>query len=137
MGYNIEISFNLIKNSSVSYLQDKIVNLATKFECLNWYEEYEYETHVKYQRKHCIIIFNFNNSQICNIVNFLDEIKKSKEFYIEVIYDDDSNKIIYTSKYYRTQKMEKPNLKKRNEDVKTRIYSDEEIKIIESMKKIK
>ena len=107
MGYNIEVSFSLIKNSSVTELQENIKNLATNCGCSYCYEDYEYETHVRYQRKHCIITINFNNPDIYNLINFLRNIKKSKGIYIEVIYDEDSNKIIYASKYYTTQKMEK------------------------------
>lgn len=137
MGYNIEVSFSLIKNSSVTELQENIKNLATNCGCSYFYEDYEYETHVRYQRKHCIITLNFNNTDIYNLINFLRNIKKSKGLYIEVIYDDDSNKIIYASKYYITQKMEKSGSKIFKDERKKKIYSDDDTKIIELMKKSK
>jgi hypothetical protein len=137
MGYNIEVSFSLIKNSSVTELQENIKNLATNCGCSYFYEDYEYETHVRYQRKHCIITLNFNNTDIYNLINFLRNIKKSKGLYIEVIYDDDSNKIIYASKYYITQKMEKSSSKIFKDERKKKIYSDDDTKIIELMKKSK
>jgi len=137
MGYNIEVSFSLIKNSSVTELLENIKNLATNCGCSYFYEDYEYETHVRYQRKHCIITLNFNNTDIYNLINFLRNIKKSKGLYIEVIYDDDSNKIIYASKYYITQKMEKSSSKIFKDERKKKIYSDDDTKIIELMKKSK
>ena len=137
MGYNIEVSFSLIKNSSVTELQENIKNLATNCGCSYCYEDYEYETHVRYQRKHCIITINFNNPDIYNLINFLKNIKKSKGLYIEVIYDEDSNKIIYASKYYTTQKMEKSGSKIFKEERKIKKYSDNDTKIIEIMKKSK
>jgi hypothetical protein len=137
MGYNIEVSFSLIKNSSVTELQENIKNLATNCGCSYFYEDYEYETHVRYQRKHCIITLNFNNYDIYNLISFLRNIKKSKGLYIEVIYDEDSNKIIYASKYYITQKMEKSSSKIFKDERKKKIYSDDDTKIIELMKKSK
>jgi hypothetical protein len=137
MGYNIEVSFSLIKNSSVTELQENIKNLATNCGCSYFYEDYEYETHVRYQRKHCIITINFNNYDIYNLISFLRNIKKSKGLYIEVIYDEDSNKIIYASKYYITQKMEKSSSKIFKDERKKKIYSDDDTKIIELMKKSK
>jgi len=137
MGYNIEVSFSLIKNSSVTELQENIKNLATNCGCSYFYEDYEYETHVRYQRKHCIITLNFNNTDIYNLINFLRNIKKSKGLYIEVIYDDDSNKIIYASKYYITQKMEKSGSKIFKDERKKKSYTDDDTKIIEIMKKSK
>jgi len=137
MGYNIEVSFSLIKNSSVTELQENIKNLATNCGCSYFYEDYEYETHVRYQRKHCIITINFNNYDIYNLISFLRNIKKSKGLYIEVIYDEDSNKIIYASKYYITQKMEKSSSKIFKDEKKKKIYSDDDTKIIELMKKSK
>jgi len=137
MGYNIEVSFSLIKNSSVTELQENIKNLATNCGCSYCYEDYEYETHVRYQRKHCIITVNFNNPDIYNLIKFLINIKKSKGLYIEVIYDEDSNKIIYASKYYTTQKMEKSCSKILKDERKKKTYSDDDTKIIETMKKSK
>jgi hypothetical protein len=137
MGYNIEVSFSLIKNSSVTELQENIKNLATNCGCSYFYEDYEYETHVRYQRKHYIITLNFNNTNIYNLISFLRNIKKSKGLYIEVIYDDDSNKIIYASNYYITQKMEKSCSKIFKDERKKRTYSEEDFQIIEIMKKSK
>jgi hypothetical protein len=135
MGYNIEVSFSLIKNSSVTELQENIKNLATNCGCSYFYEDYEYETHVRYQRKHCIITLNFNNTDIYNLINFLRNIKKSKGLYIEVIYDDDSNIILYASQYYITQKMDKGCAKEFAIEKRKRSYSEDETMILHSIKK--
>ena len=41
MGYNIELSFNILKNSSVSEVQNNIKELAIKNNCNYFYEDYE------------------------------------------------------------------------------------------------
>ena len=134
MGYNIEVSFNVYKNSSVTETQDSIKSLATNCGCNYFYEDYEFETNVQYQRRHCIITVNFeNNSNIKFITDFLKNIKRVKGLYIESIYDDESNVILYASKYYQTQKMIKGNNYK--EERKKRSYSEDDTKIINIMKK--
>jgi hypothetical protein len=137
MGYNIEVSFSLVKNSSVTELQQNIKNLAEECSCFYYYEDYEFETHVMYQRKHCIITVNSNNSDIYNLIKFLKYIKNTKGLYIEVIYDEDSNKIIYASKYYITQKMSKGSSKYYKDERKKKVYTEDDAKIIEFMKKLK
>ena len=137
MGYNIEVSFSIVKNSSVTELQQNIKNLAEECSCFYYYEDYEFETHVMFQRKHCIITVNSNNSDIYNLIKFLKYIKNTKGLYIEVIYDEDSNKIIYASKYYITQKMSKCSSKYYKDERKKKVYTEDDAKIIEIMKKLK
>ena len=134
MGYNIEVSFNVYKNSSVTETQDSIKILATNCGCNYFYEDYEFETNVQYQRRHYVITVNFeNNSNIKFITDFLKNIKRVKGLYIESIYDDETNVILYASKYYQTQKMIKGNNYK--EERKKRSYSEDDTKIINIMKK--
>jgi len=52
MGYNIKVSFNIYKNSCVTETQDNIKILATNSGCNYFYEDYEFETNVQYQRRH-------------------------------------------------------------------------------------
>jgi hypothetical protein len=134
MGYNIEVSFSLVKNSSVTELQENIRNLAEECCCFYYCEDYEFETHVMYQRKHCIITINFNND-IENVTYFLKKIKNTKGVYVESIYDDLQNNIIYASEYYISQKMIKDYSSFFKEVMKKKIYSEEEIKLMEIFKK--
>jgi hypothetical protein len=71
MGYNIELSFDIFKNSSITEIQNNIKYLATEYNCNYCYEDYEYETNVQFQRRHCIMTANFENSNINYLVEFL------------------------------------------------------------------
>jgi hypothetical protein len=137
MGYNIEVSFSVDKNSSVTEMQDNIKTLATNCGCSSFYEDYEIENFAKHKRNHIIIVLNFNDERINNIIKFLEDIKNMRSYHIEVIYDDYSNKIIYASKYYTTQQMNKPSFISFKEEKKQRSYSEDHIKIIETIETIK
>ena len=71
------------------------------------------------------------------LIKFLKCIKNTKGLYIELIYDEDSNKIIYASKYYITQKMSKGSSKYYKDERDKKAYTDDDNIIIETMKKSK
>jgi hypothetical protein len=133
MGYNIDVAFNILKNSSITETQNSIKDIALNTGCNYFYEDYEYETNVQYKRNHYVITINFNKATINYIIEFLVNIKKIKGLYIETIYDEENSIILYASKYYQTQKMLKQNNYKGEK--KKRIYSEEEQKILNIMKK--
>ena len=136
MGYNIELSFHILKNSSITEIKTNIKDLATKYNCSYCYEDYEYETNVQYQRRHCIMTANFENSNINYLVEFLKSMKKIEGLYIEVIYDEEINKILYASKYYQTQKMTKYCAKDYNSTKRKRRYSEDETLILDAINKL-
>lgn len=106
MGYNIEISFNIYKNSSISELKYNLIEIAENNYCypyndnLSTFYEMEYGLTTAEKRNHCVMTFNFDNSKIIYLIKFLKKIKNLKPFHIETIYDD--TKIIYASKYYQS-----------------------------------
>ena len=108
MGYNIEISFDIYKNSSVTNLKYELIEIAEKNHCNpiceNIHIDYEMENGFTQneKRNHCIMTFNFDNSRIMNFIKFLNRVKKLKPFHIESIYHDEDSKIIYASKYYQS-----------------------------------
>ena len=55
MGYNIEVSFNILKHSNVTQIQELIKEQAHNCGCNFCYEDYEFETNVQYKRNHCIL----------------------------------------------------------------------------------
>jgi len=110
MGYNIEISFNLLKNSNVCNLQEMVKNKAYEYGCISCYEDYEYNSSSKMIRNHCIITCNFDITNM-NLSKFINLIKNKKELYLESIYDDEKNILVYASKYYSTQQMNEKNVK--------------------------
>ena len=42
MGYNIEVSFNVLKNGSVTELLEDVKNYAESCLCEDFYEDYEF-----------------------------------------------------------------------------------------------
>ena len=135
MGYNIEVSFNVCKTSSVTETQDNIKILATNSGCNYFYEYYEFENSVQYQRRHYVITVNFEkNENVKFITDFLKNIKRQNGLYIESIYDDESNVILYASKYYQTQKMNKGCAKDYQVQKRKRSYSEDDTMILNVVK---
>jgi hypothetical protein len=134
MGYNIEVSFNIFKNSSVTELIDCVKAYAKYCGCDYCYEDYEYETNVQTKRNHCIITLEFLKYDLFYLLKFLKFIRSKKGLYLESIYDDDSRKILYASQYYITQQMNKANGKKFKKEISEKIYSDDENMILNTIK---
>jgi len=130
MGYNIEVSFNVLKNSSVTELLELVKAYAEDCGCNYCYEDYEYETNVQFKRNHCIITICFLQYDLFYLLKFLKFIRSKKELYMESIYDDDSRKLLYASQYYITQKMNRLNGKVFKKERRERSYSDDENMIL-------
>lgn len=135
MGYIIEVSFNVLKNSSVTELLESIKGYAYDCGCDYSYEDYEYETNVQFKRNHCIITMVFSQYDLSYLLKFIKFIRSKRELYLETIYDDDSRKILYASQYYITQKMNKSNGKCFKKERRERSYSDDENMILNIIKK--
>ena len=133
MGYNIEVSFNILKNGSVTQVLEMVKVFAEENFCENFYEDYEFENKVQYKRSHCIISIIFSHQNINNMVIFLNKIKKIKGLYIELIYDEDNSSILYASQYYVTQKMNKLSASMFKFKRRERSYSDDENMILKSV----
>lgn len=137
MGYNIEVSFDITKNSSVTQLQDIVRNVAKECECESFYEDYEYDSHVQFKRNHCVMTSIFAQTNIDELLYFLHFIKKTEGLFLELIYDDIANVIVYASEYYITQKMNKINGNLYKKERRERSYSDDENMILSIIKKNK
>jgi len=135
MGYNIEISFNIIKNGSVTKLLNEVKHLAEDYLCEYFYEDYEFENKTQFQRRHCLMSINFSNENLNNMIEFLINMKKNNELYIESIYDDNNESILYASQYFITQKMDKYLAKKFKTEKRKRSYSDDENMILNTILK--
>ena len=135
MGYNIEVSFNILKNSSVTELQAIVRNLAEECGCESFYEDYEYETNTQFKRNHCIMIVNFQDKNSINLLHFLRFIRSKEGLFLESIYDEDTRTILYASQYYVTQKMNKSNAKVFKREKRERSYSDDENMILKTIRK--
>ena len=134
MGYNIEVSFNFVKNSSVTDIQEMIKTNAEKYGCQYIYEDYEYEINTQFKRNHCIITINFQKTDILNLIEFLKIMRSKNYLHIESIYSESPSVIIYASQYYRTQKMNKSIGKKFKKEKEEFNNSMEEILILNTIK---
>lgn len=137
MGYNIEVSFDFLKNSSVTELQQTVKNYAEECGCESFYEDYEYETHSQFNRNHCIITIIFSQTNVEYLLLFLKFIKQKEGLFLELIYDDTSKLIVYASQYYISQKMNKSYSKIFKQERRERSYSDDENMILNIIKKHK
>ena len=135
MGYNVEVSFNILKHSSVTELQEFVKEQAHSCGCNSCYEDYEYETNVQFKRNHCIMVSNFDETNTLYFIDFLKNIKCVPGLYIECIYDDTNNRILYASSYYLTQKMEKHFAKTFKAEKRKRSYSEDDIMILNEVEK--
>jgi len=65
---------------------------------------------------------------------FLNTIKKNSMVYVELIYDETTQSVLYASQYFLTQKMDKYAAKTFKTEKRKRSYSDDEIMILTSLK---
>ena len=134
MGYNIEISFNMLKHSNVSELKQYITDFALECNCNHYYYLYELEGKCKLPRNHCVIVVNFEDDEIFNCSLFVKQVRKmKKDLYIECIYEDEIMcKLIYASQYYLTT-MDKDKVIKYNKFKRERSLSDNEKLILDQV----
>jgi len=131
MGYIIEVSFNVVNTE----ILESVKKYATECGCENVYEDYEFENKTQFIRRHCIVTANFSQLNINEMVKYLRFIKSNHALYLESIYDDDLNLLLYASKYYVTQKMDKHSATKFKIEKRKRSYSEDETFIIDTIKK--
>jgi len=135
MGYNVEVSIDLLRHTNISEIKKEIADCAIDYECNYYYYLYDMEGGCKIPRNHCIMVINFEDAQIFNCSIFLKLIKKMKKFHIECIYEDNIIcKLIYASRYYQTI-MEKDKAIKYNKFKRERSLSDNEKILLENFTK--
>jgi hypothetical protein len=136
MGYNIEVSFNTLKHN-IHDTQELIINIALENGCNSYYNDFEFENNVRYNRNHCIFTIIFQDYNIDNIVKFIKKMKNINGIYIESIYDNDRNNILFASKLYITQMMDKHLAKIFKTNKRERSYSEDDMLILNAIQKSK
>ena len=133
MGYNIEVSIDIVKHPNLSQLKKEITDFALDSGCDHYYYLYEMAGGGQRQRNHCIIVINFDDSYTFYCAKFLKTIKRNKDLHIECIYEDNIIcKLIYASRYYQTT-MERGNAIKYNKFKRERSLSDNEKIILDEL----
>ena len=49
MGYSIEVSFSILKNSSLTETKNMIINSAEECRCNSFHDDYEYDAHTQFK----------------------------------------------------------------------------------------
>lgn len=135
MGYNIEVSFNILKNGSVTKLLEEVKECAEECFCEDFYEDYEFVNKSQFQRSRCLISIRFPQEKLNNMIEFLNRIKKNIGICVELIYHENSHSILYASQYFITQKMDKYVAKDFKTQKRNRSYSDDENMILKAVSK--
>ena len=99
MGYNIEVSFDILKNSSVTELQNMVRNFAEECGCDTFYEDYEYDHFAQFKRNHCVMSVDFSQKNITNFLQFLKFVRNNEGLFLELIYDENDYFILYAYIY--------------------------------------
>jgi len=100
MGYDIEISVNMVKEKTFTDLQHMIVHTSELFGCESLVTLSEEDGTIKIPRYHRIFIINFVEENFENFIKFIKLIKDYKKCYIESIYNNSINKLVYASSTY-------------------------------------
>jgi hypothetical protein len=100
MGYNIEISVNMIKETKFSEIETIIVNTAELYGCESVVTISEEDGTIKIPRYHMIFVINFFEDDFENFIKFIKYIKDYKKCYIESICNNSIYKLLYASSTY-------------------------------------
>lgn len=132
MGYNIEISVNMLKETKFSEVEKTIQTIAEFYCCENIYSLTEENGTIKIPRYHCIYVINFLDENLDNLVKFLKIIKKHKLSYIECIYECDVYKLLYASSFY-LQTIDKELSKKYKTFINEKNFTPNETKLLKEL----
>jgi hypothetical protein len=102
MGYNVEISVNLLKDSKFSEIEKTIQETAELYECDSIYSIAEEDGTKKIPRYHLLFVINFEEDKFEKLIKFLKIMKNNKKVYIECIFNNTfcKSKLLYASSYY-------------------------------------
>jgi hypothetical protein len=135
MGYNVEASLNILKHTNITEVQNHVKEIANDSGCNFFYDNYEFENNKQIKRTNYMFTTYFENEPIVNLLYFIKNIKKIPGIYIENIYDDDDNVLLYASKYYQRCMMDTHLAKKYNVNKRIRSYSEDDTKILRELGK--
>jgi hypothetical protein len=132
MGYNVEISVNLLKETNFSEIENTIHEVAKLYNCENIYSINEENGALKIPRYHCIYIIHFAEEYFENLIKFLKFFRKFKSSYIECVYDNDIYKLLYASSFY-LKNADKELSKNYKQFIKDKIFTPNESKLLKEL----
>jgi hypothetical protein len=132
MGYNVEISINILKETKFSEVDKTIQDIAEFYSCDNIYSLSEEDGTKKIPRYHCIYVISFIDDNFDNLIKFLKFIKKNKSSYIECIYENDIYKLLYASSFY-LKSIDKELSKTYKQFIKDKNFTPNETKLLREL----
>jgi hypothetical protein len=133
-GYNVEISINLLKETTSSMIESVVREIAEENECDYIYSYSETDGTSKIPRYHYIIVVNFSKDNLENFVHFIKYIKRYNKVHIECIYNDTTSNLVYGSGYY-LKTLGKENAKIYKMLIKNKNFTEEDAYILSNIKK--
>lgn len=131
MGYTIEISINMLKENKFSEVENTIRNIAEFYNCDDFYTLTEEDGTKKTPRYHTVYIINFLDN-VNNLIKFIIHIKKYKSGYIECVYENNINKLLYASSFYLNN-IEKDISKKYKEFINEKKFTPDENRLLREL----
>lgn len=130
MGYNIEISVNMQKETNFSEMERNIKDMAIFYSCNSLYVSSEEDGTTKIPKYHCIFVVNFLEENFDNFIKFVKFMKICKSTHIECIYyDDNICKLMYASTYY-LKNIDKNASKKYKQFINDKNFTPNELKLL-------
>lgn len=130
MGYNIELSLNMLNVTNFSEIEKTIYYVAELYDCDNIYSFSEEDGTKKIPRYHCVYVIFFSENSFDNLIKFVTFIKNyKKKCYIECIYCDDIFKLLYASSYYLNNSNRELSKKYKN-FIENKIFTPNESKLL-------
>ena len=102
MGYNVEISVNMLKETNFSEIENTIYNVAERYNCESIYSISEENGTKKMQRYNYIYVVCFLHTYFEDFIQFLLFLKNYRPIYVECIYENEIHKLLYASSFYLT-----------------------------------
>ena len=128
MGYEVDICVNNISSYELSELKKTLNSYDIKYLS----EDIEYDNNPKEKKLYRLLEIYFESSNYYHLIELASVIKKKKGVFIMQIFNDETNKTIYSCRYYdKDLKHKSQNDKLSN---KSRRYSDSDILILQKMK---
>jgi hypothetical protein len=131
MGYNIELSLNMLNVTKFSEVEKTIYYVAELYNCDNIYSFSEEDGTTKIPRYHYIYVIIFSDNSFDNLIKFVKFIKNyKKSCYIECVYDNDIYKLLYASSYYLNNSNKELSKKYKN-FIENKIFTPNECKLLQ------
>lgn len=128
MGYEVDICVNNIS----SYELNEFKKTLNSYDIKYLSEDIEYDNNPKEKKLYRLLEIYFESSNYYHLIELASVIKKKRGVFIMQIFNDETNKTIYSCRYYdKYLKHKSQNDKLSN---KARRYSDSDILILQKMK---